>query len=268
MADDVMADDVDHIHVIASNRREAQERIAGLEQAGYHVSVGVPGPPTLREIRESPPAGVLVDLTCSPSAGRDVAVWLRTTKATRQIPIVFVEGDPEKVARIRKLLPDATYTTWSRIRGSLKRALANPPADPVVPASNLAGYSGTPLPKKLGIKPGSVVALVDAPADFEQTLGVLPERVLLRRGLRGAWDLLLWFPTSRSDLQRRVTQMRDRIGRDGLWIIWPKQASGVATDLTQAVVRQTGLANQLVDYKVAAIDATFSGLKFALRKNA
>ncbi len=113
-----------------------------------------------------------------------------------------------------------------------------------------------------------MVALVDAPADFEQTLGVLPERVLLRRGLRGAWDLLLWFPTSRSGLQRRVTQMRDRIGRDGLWIIWPKQASGVATDLTQAVVRQTGLANQLVDYKVAAIDATFSGLKFALRKNA
>ena len=65
-----------------------------------------------------------------------------------------------------------------------------------------------------------------------------------------------------------MKQFRELIGRDGLWIIWPKQASGVATDLTQPVVRQTGLAAELVDYKVAAIDATFSGLKFALRKRA
>ena len=182
-----MADEVDHIHLIHSNAKEAQQRIAGLEQAGYRVSGGVPAPPNLREIRESPPAVVLIDLTRSPSAGRDVAVWLRTTKATRHTPIVFVEGEPEKVERVRKLLPDATYTTWSRIRGSLKRALANPLADPVVPASNLAGYSGTPLPKKIGIKPGSVVALAGAPADFEQTLGALPDGVIVRRSWRGAW---------------------------------------------------------------------------------
>ena len=262
----IVVDDVAHIHLIHSNAKDTQQRIAHLERDGYCVSGGVPRPESLREIRESPPAAVLIDLTRSPSTGRDIAVWIRTTKATRHIPIVFVEGDPEKVERIRKLLPDATYTTWSRIRGSLKRALANPPRDPVVPASNLAGYSGTPLPKKLGIKPGSVVALGGAPAEFEQTLGALPDGVRIRRGLRGAFDLLLWFPKSRADLQRRVEQMRDRIGRDGLWIIWPKKASGVTTDLTQTVVRQTGLATGLVDYKVAAIDATYTGLKFALRK--
>ena len=262
-----MVDDVAHIHLIHSNAKDAQQRIAYLERAGYRVSGGVPRPESLREIKQSPPAAVLIDLTRSPSTGRDVAVWIRTTKATRQISIVLIDGDPEKVERIRKLLPDATYTSWRRIRASLKRALANPPPDPVVPASNLAGYSGTPLPKKLGIKPGSVVALVGAPAAFEHTLGALPAGVTLRRSLRGAYDLLLWFPKSRSDLQRRVAQMRDRIGRNGLWIIWPKQASGVTTDLTQTVVRQTGLARGLVDYKVAAIDATYTGLKFALRKS-
>ena len=261
-----MANDLVHIRLVHSNAADVEGHITALEHAGYRVSGGVPRPESLREIKESPPAAVLIDLTRSPSTGRDVAVWIRTTKATRQISIVFIDGDPEKVERIRKLLPDATYTTWSRIRGSLKRALANPPRDPVVPASNLAGYSGTPLPKKLGIKPGSVVALGGAPAEFEQTLGALPDGVRIRRGLRGAFDLLLWFPKSRADLQRRVEQMRDRIGRDGLWIIWPKKASGVTTDLTQTVVRQTGLATGLVDYKVAAIDATYTGLKFALRK--
>lgn len=255
-----------HIHLIHSNAQDIQQRVVGLETSGYIVTAALPVPPSLQQIKKSPPDAVLVDLTRSPSTGRDVAVWIRTTKATRHIPIVFIEGDPEKLERIRKLLPDATYTSWRRIRGSLKQALASPPADPVVPASNLAGYSGTPLPKKLGIKAASVVALVGAPADFDQTLGTMPDDVTLRRSLRGAFDLLLWFPKSRADLQRRVEQMRDRMGRDGLWIIWPKKASGVTTDLTQAVVRQTGLATGLVDYKVAAIDATYTGLKFSLRK--
>jgi hypothetical protein len=148
----------------------------------------------------------------------------------------------------------------------LKQAIAKPPASPVVPASNLAGYSGTPLPKKLGVKPHSTVALVGAPKDFEKTLGELPEGVRLKKRADRACDLIIWFVRMRAELYDRVKEMGELTGAGGLWIAWPKQASGVASDMTQNVVRETGLTSGLVDYKVCAIDATWSGLKFARRK--
>ncbi|NNG17367.1 MAG: DUF3052 domain-containing protein [Gemmatimonadales bacterium] len=132
--------------------------------------------------------------------------------------------------------------------------------------SALAGYSGTPLPKKLGIKAGYVVALVGAPQGFEKTLGRLPDDVQLRKQARGKPDLVVWFARSRKELESRVKRMGALAGVGGLWIAWPKKASGLATDLSQSDVRKVGLASGLVDYKVAAIDETWSGLKFARRK--
>jgi hypothetical protein len=129
-----------------------------------------------------------------------------------------------------------------------------------------AGYSGMPLPKKLGIKPRSVVALVGAPDDFERTLGELPEGVKLRRRARGRIDLTIWFPAGRSELARRVRRLGEIAGPGGLWIAWPKKASKVPTDLSDSVVREAGLANGLVDYKVCAVDAVYSGLRFARRR--
>ncbi len=130
----------------------------------------------------------------------------------------------------------------------------------------MAGYSGAPLPKKLGIKPDAVVVLVGAPSDFETTLGTLPEGVVLRRRAAGRPDLVVWFVKSLRDLERRV----ERIGRladgHGLWIAWPKKASGVKTDVKESDVRRAGLGTGLVDYKICAIDDTWSGLKFARRK--
>src|SRR5262249_51531675 len=122
-----------------------------------------------------------------------------------------------------------------------------------------AGYSGTPLPKKLGIKPESTVALVDAPDGFEELLG--PTDATLRRGARGRVDLAIWFVRSARDLRR------ERVARLGapLWIAWPKQASGLAPDLSENVVREAGLACGFVDTKVAAIDETWSGLLFRMR---
>jgi hypothetical protein len=179
---------------------------------------------------------------------------------------VFVDGEAAKVERVRKLLPDAVYTSWSRIRSSLKQAIAQPPAEPVATESTLAGYSGTPLAKKLGIKPDYVVALVGAPEGFEQTLGELPAGVVLRRQARGHCDLVVWFCKSQAELKRRVERLGELAGPGGLWIAWPKQASDISTDLTQAKVRATGLAAGLVDYKIAAIDATWSGLRFTRRR--
>ena len=245
---------------------EAAERIAKLKACGYEVEYAELDGNNSRALRESPPAAFVIDLSRLPAHGRDVGAALRGFKATRHVPIVFVEGEPEKVARVKELLPDATYTTWSKMRSALKAAIANAPADPVKPASNLAGYSGTPLPKKLGIKPHSVIALINAPKDFVTTLGELPEGVKLTKVAKGKPDLIIWFLRLRIELEDRVNEMRELTGDGGIWLAWPKQASGVAGDLTQAIVRATGLAAGLVDYKVCAIDATWSGLKFARRK--
>lgn len=126
-----------------------------------------------------------------------------------------------------------------------------------------AGYSGTPLPKKLGIKPEITVGLVDAPDGFEGLLAPIPDGAVLKRQPRKACDLVIWFTRSASDL-RRIRAIA-KLAATGLWIAWPKKASGVPCDMNENDVRRVGLENGLVDYKIAAIDATWAGLKFAHR---
>jgi hypothetical protein len=245
---------------------EAKSRVAALRAAGYTVSHKPFDPQVLRELKRKPPDALVIDLTRQPSMGRDVAIAMRHAKSTRHVPLVFVEGDPEKVARIKRQLPDAVYTSWGRIRGGIRRAIARPPMDPVVPESVLAGYSGTPLPKKLGIKPDSTLTLLKAPPGFEETLGQLPEGVAIKRQARGFPDLTLWFVRSRKDLTKDFAKVFPLTERGALWIIWPKQSSAIPSDLTQAGVREIGLASGLVDFKVCAVDETWSGLKFVRRK--
>ncbi len=254
------------IRLIHWDAEEAAARCETLRAAGYEVEYSELDGDGYRALKNNPPDAFVVDLSRRPSHGMEIGTGLRGYKATRAVPLVFVEGAPESVQRIKQLLPDATFTTWSRIRSSLKSAIANPPANPVKPESNLAGYSGTPLPKKLGIKPNATVLLVNAPKDFAQTLGELPAGAKLNTDGTGKVDLILWFLRRRIELEDRIQDMRALTGTGGIWLAWPKQTSGLATDLTQNIVRETGLANGLVDYKVCAIDATWSGLKFALRK--
>ena len=245
---------------------EAEERAGSLQAAGYEVAYESLDSAGLRELRENPPSAVVIDLSRVPSQGRDVALGIRKYKATRRVPLVFVDGDPVKVARVREILPDAVYTSWSQIGDALQHAIANPPGEPVVPDSTMAGYAGTPLPKKLGIKANAVVALVGAPDQFEETLGELPEGVVLRRQACSEPGVTLWFTRSRDDLVHGLKGMITCAETGPLWIAWPKKASGVASDLSQTVVRELGLAAGLVDYNVCAIDATWSGLCFARRK--
>jgi hypothetical protein len=132
--------------------------------------------------------------------------------------------------------------------------------------SGAAGYSGTPLPRKLGIKEDSRVAVLSAPDDFDSTLGPLPEGVVVRRRLRGPLDVVVFFTTSRAQLERRIEALRAALDPAGrLWVAWPKRASGVATDVTEDVVREVALSHRLVDNKVAAVDATWSGLQLVIR---
>ena len=125
----------------------------------------------------------------------------------------------------------------------------------------MAGYSGTPLPQKLGIKPDSVVVLVAAPDGFSLD-GVQASRRLLQRA-----DVVVAFFTKRHVLERRIEQLGKTIFPDGgLWIAWPKKASGVATDITEDTLREVALPLGLVDNKVCAIDETWSGLRLVWRK--
>jgi len=246
---------------------ESVERGKRLQAAGYRVQlIHDGGQQELRTLALDPPSAFVIDLSRVPSHGRDIGLWLRTRRATRHIPLVFVGGADDKVESVRRLLPDAIFTTWDRIQPALEHAIVHPVPHPVVPESVLAGYSGTALPKKLGIRTDSVVCLVGAPEGFDEVLGELPRGVDLRWSNRGRRDLTLWFSTSRSEVERRIDRMREVIAGGPMWICWPKRASGVHTDLTEGTVRAIGLGAGLVDYKVAAIDETWSGLLFTERK--
>lgn len=130
----------------------------------------------------------------------------------------------------------------------------------------MAGYSGNPLPQKLGIKEGARVALVRAPEGFERELKPLPDGVRLRTQARGSHDVVLFFATRLAELERRFDSLARAVEpAGGLWIAWPKRTAGVATDLREGIVRDTGLAHGLVDNKVCAVDDTWSGLRFVYR---
>lgn len=131
----------------------------------------------------------------------------------------------------------------------------------------MSGYSGTPLPRKLGIKPASRVAVVSPPDGFlETTLAPLPDGVRVRSGARGPLDLIVFFTKRRAELERRFDTLVNALDRAGaLWVAWPKGTSGVATDLSENTVRDVALPKGLVDTKVAAIDDVWSGLKLVIR---
>ncbi len=130
----------------------------------------------------------------------------------------------------------------------------------------MAGYSGTPLPKKLFIKEGARVALVGAPQGFESVLGELPAGAEFVPASRRGLDVVLLFARSRDELVKRFETCAARIKPDGsLWVAWPKKASKVETDLDEGYVREHGLDVGLVDVKVCAVDETWSGLRFVHR---
>ncbi|HJQ86349.1 MAG TPA: DUF3052 domain-containing protein [Propionibacteriaceae bacterium] len=129
------------------------------------------------------------------------------------------------------------------------------------------GYSGTPLPKKLGIKPGTSMAVLNAPANWDAILGELPFRVATSRRLSGHHDLVVIFVTRQVDFAARIRDLTTAIAPDGMiWVAWPKRASKIETDMTENVIREIVLPSTgLVDVKVCAIDHEWSGLKLVIR---
>ena len=248
------------------NAEEAEERATSLRQRGYEVSCFTDARGNPHGLRDDPPDAFVIDLGRMPSQGRETGAWLRRQAATRYVPLAFIEGDPAKTARVRALLPDAVFTTWGDIGARLAEAIGHPQAEPVVPGA-MDAYAGVSLAVKLGIADGKSVALLNAPKGFTKRLGDLPKGRVLRSETTESADVILLFETSIADLERDFTPAARWLQEGGrLWLAWPKKASGVKSDLSQTGVRAFGLEHGFVDYKVASIDATWSGLCFARRE--
>jgi hypothetical protein len=125
--------------------------------------------------------------------------------------------------------------------------------------------SNTPLPRKLGVEPGMRVALIGGPDGLAERL----DGARVSHALRGSFELIVFFATSRRSLEGRLPALLRAREADGrLWLAWPRRSSGIASDLDDVVVRQIGLGTGLVDNKVCAIDETWSGLRFVARRSA
>ena len=130
-----------------------------------------------------------------------------------------------------------------------------------------AGYSGTPLAKKLGIKPGTAVCTINSPANYRDLLAPLPADVTFSTNVTPGAGLVHLFALARTDLVAALERIRPLLATDGMiWVSWPKKASNVPTDITEDTIRAVALPMGLVDVKVCAVDATWSGLKLVIRK--
>jgi CheY-like chemotaxis protein len=248
------------------NEQEAKERARALKALGYKAKILFdPEKQSLAEIREHPPELFLIDLSRLPSQGREIAGHFRRAKATRSVPILFVGGDAERVKTARKLIPDAEFAKWEEIRAAIKRAIKNAPRNPAVP-STMAAYSASALPKKLGIRDNCSIMLINPPNRFERKLDPLPAYTKIVDDPNDA-NVAVLFALSLTELARDFSALANALpNKAALWIAWPKKASGVKTDLDGNIVREFGLDAGWVDYKVCAIDETWSGLCFARKK--
>lgn len=211
------------------------------------------------------PAILVLDLDKTPSRGREIAIALRTSRAARHIPILFVGGLPEKVERIRGEIPDVHFAEWADAARTVRAILKQPQAMPA--AMPHRSYAATPLPTKLGIRARMQVSLVGAPDGFEELLGELPEGAVLGARVAAKTELALCFVHSWAELSATVDLLAGQLPVGAsVWIIYPKRSSRQASDLNENVVRDAGLGAGLVDYKVCSVDDDWSALKFAHRR--
>ena len=254
---------------------EFPERIERLARLGFAAQRVGPEPGTWpADFRTNPPAAVVIDLSRLPSHGRTVGVVLRQQKGTRAIPLVFVAGAPDKVERVRQTLPDATFTDWDNLGADLRHAIENPPVVPVAPRTDC---SSKPLAAKLGCKPGSTLLLLNQPAGTRALLGQLPDGASTQpcaatlsalRSRAEETNFLLCFCATRAEFDRVLKLVNAAFPeRVACWFAYPKKTSALAGDLDQATIRAQCIARGLVDYKVCAINETWTGLLFGRKSS-
>jgi len=242
-----------HREVLEATAWAARLRALGFDAAPYQ-SVGARG---FRGIRQDPPHAILIDLTRLPSYGKAMGVLLREQKSLGAIPLVFAEGDPDKAAQVRAILPDAVYTVFAKAPAAIRKAIRQAPRQALPPRD-----PGTPLLGKLGIAAESRVAMLHPPEGF-QLPGVMPRKQVDEA------DVVLVFCRTSVALGLQLPSLAGmmRKGRR-VWVLWPKKASAAESDLTMPRIRQMAAAFGLVDYKVCAVDATWSAMTLGKRRQA
>jgi hypothetical protein len=248
------------VRVFHWKAEEAPPLISEIKSAGHSVEYNATFGEYWRN-RKSPPDAFVIDLTRMPSHGREVAIALRSHKATRQLPILFVDGNAEKVEAIRRILPDAIYTSRAKIAAALRRA--KPFADPVAPPGMMERYAGRSVAQKLGIGPDTRVGLVDPPADYDRVVGPLPDGASLEEGISDGCKITLWFVHDYASFEAALPEMRRTAARSRLWILWRK---GKRDGVNEPLIRRGCIEVGLVDYKICSANEIWSAMAFAVKK--
>ena len=268
---------------------EAEPVVELLGKAGYEVEFpGAKANGKWASIRADPPHAAVIDLTRMPSHGRYVGLALRQNKSLRHIPLVFLDGDPAKVDRIRGELPDAVFTTRAKLAAALKKV--KPAANPTIPSVSIM----TPDPnrttaQKLGIKAKMRVAVVDPPRDYAKVVGPLPGAAALEEDPQEDLPLTLWFVSDAESYLAALPRIRQRAAKTRIWVVYPKTAkpkagkSGAGKSkaarkarvmstaveggqLTQFSIREAALELGLVDYKICSLDDRWTGMLVTIKK--
>lgn len=256
------------VRLIHWHDAEREERAERVRDAGFECDASAFGPRYGEEVRKEPPDIYLIDLSRLPSHGREAGVYLRGSQFQGHVPVVFVDGLPEKVDRVREELPDAIYCRWRQVKRALQQASRQKLAPKKRLPSDSGPYSGTPLWKKLGLKPGGSLALAGAPEGLaERCFADLPADCTLRSRAAGKPNVVVWFVRSQAQFRRELASKRRFARGGGLWVAWPKKASEIQTDLARDFIRRALLDDGLVDIKVCAVDQTWSGMRFAFPRS-
>jgi CheY-like chemotaxis protein len=245
------------------NAAEAARYLALLNEAGHRVDYHPEfSPQLLRNWGSAPPDAFIIDLSRLPSHGREIATALRQDKDTRSIPLIFCEGEEEKVARTRALLPDATYCKFTKLKSTLRSATKSAAKAPIVPVAMMDRYAGRTTAQKLGIRPGETVCLINPPREMPNALGVLPENVTF---VETAVAVTLLFATDADEFRQQLSSLRSLAAQTKFWICW-KKGKFAEGGVTETLVRETGISLGLVDYKICSVSEVWSGLLFAAKR--
>jgi hypothetical protein len=255
-----------NVRLFHSKAEEAEALVTLMTEAGYNVYYpGEREASPFAKIKALEPVAVVIDLSRLPTQARYVGTEIRRHKGLRHIPIVFVDGDEVRVQQARAVLPDAVFTKQSLLKDAL--AKLKPVSDPVVPAGSI--LSDRTTAEKLGIKANARVALIRPPIDYARVIGSLPGGAELEEDPRDVLPLSLWFVSDSDEFLESLRAIRKLAAKSRVWVIYPKQAAKKkkADDgLTQNLIREAGRSVGLVDYKICAVDETWTGLLLTVKK--
>jgi CheY-like chemotaxis protein len=263
------------VRVVHWKDSEAEPLLQACRDCGFEVEYTAKDLPLIaRAIRTTMPDALVIDLTRLPSHGRELALAIRSRKYSRSIPIIFVDGAPEKIEAIRQLLPDAVYATRRQLCSKVKAACAKKLVNPVAPPTVMERYGTRTKAQKLGIKEASSVAVITAPRDYLSMLGEMPSGVEFHEfddAPDRSHPVTLWFIHDPHEYRQGLRHMRSLAGKTKLWVVWPKAKSkatskAASNGLNQNVVRAGGIEVGLVDYKICAVGERWSGMVFAPRR--